>query len=325
MKTLPRFALCLSLALLLALFVASSHFNPIPANGVISAAVASAQDQAPPPPGQYPDQGPDPAAVNQAPAPDEGNMAPSGQSYETGAPPQDQNPDDADYSEAPTATAPQPPPPLPDYDQPPPPADGYIWTPGYWAWGATGYYWVPGVWVEPPYMGALWTPGYWGLYGGHFWWHPGHWGLHIGFYGGINYGFGFFGVGYEGGYWNAGHFFYNRAYNHIDVHVVRNVYNYRAVNREVVNRTTIVNRSSYRGPYGVQARPQPAEGAAWREPTAPRMSTQVQHEQNYGAVRGQYANQNHGKPPSPAVNRPLPADKNVHAQPRASGGGEHRR
>ena len=32
------------------------------------------------------------------------------------------------------------PPPLPVYDQPPIPGDGYIWTPGYWAWDDnTGY------------------------------------------------------------------------------------------------------------------------------------------------------------------------------------------
>jgi len=308
MKTLTRFGLCVSLTAVAAFLAAGSHFNLIPANGVMSGAVAMAQDQP-----QYPDQGPDPAAGNYAPAPDDGSMAPSGQSYSTGAPPQDQNPDDADYSEAPTATAPQPPPPLPDYDQPPPPADGYIWTPGYWAWGATGYYWVPGVWVAPPYMGALWTPGYWGLYGGHFWWHPGHWGLHIGFYGGIHYGFGFFGAGYEGGYWNHDRFFYNRAYNHVDVHV-RNVYDYHVENRDIVNNRWVTNRPSYRGPYGVQAHPQPQEGAAWREPYAPRMNTQVQHEQNYSAMRGQYADQNHGRPPSPSVGRPLPADRDVHPQ-----------
>ena len=90
-----------------------------------------------------------------------------------------------------------------------------MWTPGYWAWGPGGYYWVPGAWVEAPYMGALWTPGYWGFYGGRYMFYPGHWGLHIGFYGGINYGFGYVGFGYEGGYWNSGHFFYNRVYNNI--------------------------------------------------------------------------------------------------------------
>src|SRR5580704_16906373 len=39
------------------------------------------------------------------------------------------------------------PPDLPVYDQPPCPGDGYLWTPGYWAWGNSDYYWVPGTWV----------------------------------------------------------------------------------------------------------------------------------------------------------------------------------
>ena len=54
------------------------------------------------------------------------------------------------------------PPVLPVYEQPPIPAPGYIWTPGYWAYGPYGYYWVPGTWVQPPGVGLLWTPGYWG-------------------------------------------------------------------------------------------------------------------------------------------------------------------
>ena len=35
------------------------------------------------------------------------------------------------------------PPELPVFDQPICPGDGYIWTPGYWAWDGE-YYWVPG-------------------------------------------------------------------------------------------------------------------------------------------------------------------------------------
>ena len=42
------------------------------------------------------------------------------------------------------------PPALPVYEQPPLPGPGYLWTPGYWAYGDAGYYWVPGVWVQPP-------------------------------------------------------------------------------------------------------------------------------------------------------------------------------
>lgn len=316
MKHLPRFSVWVSLAAFAVFCFAGSQNKSTSAAGSLFAAAASAQDQMPP------DQGADPAAVNQAPMPQD--SAPSGQSYTTDAPPPpnqagapDQGPDDSNYAEQPSATAPEAPPPLPDYDQPPPPADGYLWTPGYWAWGAGGYYWVPGAWVEPPYEGALWTPGYWGFYSGRFMFYPGHWGLHIGFYGGVHYGFGYFGRGYEGGYWRANHFFYNRVYNHIDERVVHNVYNYRA-NVHVDN----FARPSYRGgPNGVQIRPRPEEGAAWREPYAPRMSTQIQHEQNYGAMHEQYANQNHGRPPAPAINRPIPADHNVHPQSHESHGG----
>src|ERR1700676_3082982 len=55
------------------------------------------------------------------------------------------------------AEAPEPPPPLPEYEQPPVPAEGYLWTPGYWAYAPGGYFWVPGTWVEPPRIGLLWT------------------------------------------------------------------------------------------------------------------------------------------------------------------------
>src|SRR6266702_3124980 len=92
------------------------------------------------------------------------------------------------------------PPAIPFYEQPLSPGYGYIWTPGYWAYGDDGYYWVDGAWVYPPYVDALWTPGYWGWGDGGYCWYPGYWGRTIGYY---------------GGYWNGGHFFYNRAYNHI--------------------------------------------------------------------------------------------------------------
>lgn len=92
------------------------------------------------------------------------------------------------------------PPVLPVYTQPPCPMDGYLWMPGYWAWSPAGYYWVPGTWVLPPRPGLLWTPGYWGFGGGAYIWHAGYWGPHVGFYGGVNYGFGYVGFGFQGGY-----------------------------------------------------------------------------------------------------------------------------
>jgi hypothetical protein len=128
----------------------------------------------------------------------------------------------------------QPPPALPDYDQPPAPGDNYMWTPGYWGYADVGYYWVPGVWINPPYYGALWTPGYWGFYNAKYRWHPGYWGPHVGFYGGVNYGFGYIGVGYFGGYWHDNRFFYNRSVTNVGGGV-NNVY----------NRTVIYNGHTY--------------------------------------------------------------------------------
>ncbi len=60
------------------------------------------------------------------------------------------------------------PPELPVYEQPLCPAEGYIWTPGYWAWGDDDYYWVPGTWVLVPEVGFFWTPGYWAWGGSSF-------------------------------------------------------------------------------------------------------------------------------------------------------------
>ena len=135
------------------------------------------------------------------------------------------------------------PPPIPVYEQPICPSDGYIWVPGYWAWDGYEYYWVPGTWVLPPAIGLLWTPGYWAWGGSGFFFHEGYWGPQVGFYGGINYGFGYFGHGYEGGRWDGGHFSYNREVNNVNVTVIHNVYE----NRVVYNNT---NRVSYNGGSG---------------------------------------------------------------------------
>jgi len=146
-----------------------------------------------------------------------------------GAPPA-QYPQDQTYPQQPPQGGQeqiyQAPPPLPEYDQPPAPGDGFIWTPGYWAFGPSGYYWVPGAWVAPPYDGALWTPGYWGYEPTGYFWNAGYWGPVVGFYGGINYGFGYFGLGFYGGCWRDHRFWYNREYSHVGG-FVHNVYSER--------------------------------------------------------------------------------------------------
>jgi len=192
------------------------------------------------------------------------------------------------------------PPALPVYEQPLCPGDGYIWTPGYWYWDddIEDYYWVPGTWVEAPDVGFLWTPGWWGWGGEVFAWHEGFWGSTVGFYGGINYGFGYFGVGFEGGRWDHDHFFYNRAVTNVNITEIHNVYN-----TTVINNT--VTRVSYNGGEGgINARPTPQEEAAARERHIPPAAVQIQHVQ---AARGNpqlRASMNHGKPPIAATARP---------------------
>ncbi len=186
------------------------------------------------------------------------------------------------------------PPVLPVYVQPPLPAAGYIWTPGYWAYGAAGYYWVPGVWVMPPRMGVLWTPGYWGFMGGVYAWHPGYWGPHVGFYGGVNYGYGYGGVGFCGGEWRGGAFAYNRAVANFGGVRVTNVYE----DRTVVTRTTIINEGhlSYNGGGGIASRPSPMEMQASNETHFQPTSNQMQHENFAGQDRSQLASVNQGRP-----------------------------
>jgi hypothetical protein len=193
------------------------------------------------------------------------------------------------------------PPALPVYEQPPCPAEGYIWTPGYWAWDpdAADYYWVPGTWVLAPETGFLWTPGWWGWGGSAFLFHAGYWGPHIGFYGGINYGFGYFGNGYEGGRWDGGHFFYNRSVNNVNVTNIHNVYN-----TTVINNTT-VNRVSYNGGEGgITARATSEQEAAERDRHISAVAAQTQHEQAARSDPQQRASVNHGRPAVAATDRP---------------------
>ena len=212
------------------------------------------------------------------------------------------------------------PPPLPVYEQPVVPAPGYIWTPGYWAWGPDGYYWVPGTWVLAPYIGALWTPGYWGWDGGYYNWFPGYWGLHVGFYGGINYGFGYFGSGYYGGYWRDRVFNYNTAVNNVNVTYINNTYN-----RTVVANTTDTNTSRVSfngGAGGVIARPTAEEGLAARDRHQPPTFVQARHEQAARMDRAQLASVNHGVPSLTATSRPATAFREQNAAAvRGAGGG----
>ncbi|WP_233841898.1 hypothetical protein [Dyella sp. 2HG41-7] len=184
-----------------------------------------------------------------------------------------------------------PPPALPVYEQPPIPGPGYIWTPGYWAWDGGEYYWVPGAWILAPYYGALWTPGYWGWDGTVYLFHAGYWGDHVGFYGGINYGWGYTGIGYAGGYWGHGGFYYNRSVNRIDNVHVTNIYN-----RTVINNFN-GNHVSYNGGRGgTMARATPQQMAFARQSRMGPVAAQQRQMTTASHDPAMRASVNHGNP-----------------------------
>ena len=199
------------------------------------------------------------------------------------------------------------PPLLPVYTQPIAPGPGYMWTPGYWAYGPDGYYWVPGMWVLIPFVGALWTPGYWGWGDGGYVWHAGYWARHVGFYGGVNYGFGYSGVGYQGGRWNNGTFMYNTSVNNINRTNIHNTYD------QTVTSNANASRVSYNGGTGgLSARPTAEERLAEQDQHRAAMPAQLQHEQAAKSSQGQLASVNHAAP-AVAGTAKQPAIENHHA------------
>jgi hypothetical protein len=208
------------------------------------------------------------------------------------------------------------PPPLPVYAQPPCPDDGYLWTPGYWAYDSYfGYYWVRGTWARSPEPGLLWTPAWWGWNDGAFLFHDGYWAPHVGFYGGINYGFGFFGDGYAGGRWEGNHFYYNRAVSNINVTNIHNVYN-----TTIVNNVTVNHISYNGGSGGVVARPTREQDEIAQQHHVGTQPTQLRHLALARANPSLRADVNHGKPPIAATARPAEFTGSHVVTARAAGG-----
>ena len=193
---------------------------------------------------------------------------------------------------------------LPVYEQPPCPEPGWMWTPGYWAYDQDGYYWVPGTWVPAPYEGALWTPPYWGWEGGVYLFHPGYWGNHVGYYGGVNYGFGYMGIGFVGGMWRGHDFMYNTAVMRVDGGRIRNTY----MDRGSVDRYTVRNdrRVAFSGgPGGINHGPTTEERFAERDRHVEATQFQHSHESSAMGDRSSYFRNNGGRPGNAAVARPL--------------------
>jgi len=190
------------------------------------------------------------------------------------------------------------PPVLPVIEQPPAPVEGYIWTPGYWAWGGADYYWVPGVWVPPPTIGLLWTPPWWGWNNGVYVFNEGYWGPTVGFYGGINYGYGYFGNGYWGGRWEGNTFRYNTAVTRVNTNVVHNTY----VDKSVVNKQANASHTSFNGPNGVKAEPSAEQKAAAENARKmPPTSDQLARREAASKDRNLQASVNHGHPNADAI------------------------
>jgi hypothetical protein len=192
------------------------------------------------------------------------------------------------------------PPPLPVYEQPACPVAGYIWTPGYWGWDSYyyDYYWVPGVWVPPPRVGLLWTPGWWGWRNGAYAFNQGYWGPTVGFYGGINYGYGYTGNGYWGGRWSGNTFQYNTAVTHVNKTVINNTY----VNNSFTKNVN-ANRTSFNGGNGgIKAEPNAEQRKAMANadkvgPT----SQQLNRQQAASKDQNLRASVNKGKPNQEAI------------------------
>jgi hypothetical protein len=115
--------------------------------------------------------------------------------------------------------------------------------------------------VLAPRPGYFWTPRYggWGN-GGVYVFHTGYWGTQVGFYGGVNYGFGFGGIGFAGGEWRGGAFAYNTAVVNVNTTVIHNTY----INKTVINNMIIINNthtSFNGGPNGIAAQPTPQQHA----------------------------------------------------------------
>jgi len=192
-----------------------------------------------------------------------------------------------------------PPPELPVYEQPPIPAPGYVWAPGYWGIGPVGYYWVPGTWVLPPTVGLLWTPGYWAWRDGIYVWSAGYWGPHVGFYGGVNYGYGYGGAGYEGGRWDNGVFIYNRTVNNFGNVTITHVY------EKAVYVEPGASRVSFNGGSGgTTVRPTQEEQTAANEHHVAAIPSQLQHDCTASENKALLASENHGTPAIAATAKP---------------------
>ena len=192
------------------------------------------------------------------------------------------------------------PPPIPSYAQPAMPEDGYFWMPGFWAWrkDVLDYYWVPGTWVKPPRIGLLWTPPYWSRSDEGYLFHGGYWADAVGFYGGIDYGYGYSGDGYRGGRWDNGIFFYNSAANNFGSLNIAHSYNHA-----IASEDNSVRLSFNGGHSGTKARPTPDQEDLARAAHVAPTDAQLRHFEMAARDRSLYSKLNGDQPGIAATTR----------------------
>ena len=161
-----------------------------------------------------------------------------------------------------------------------------------------GYFWVPGVWVAPPAVGLLWTPPWWGWNNGLSVFNEGYWGPSVGFYGGINYGYGYWGDGYWGGRWEGNTFRYNTAVSRVNTAAIHNTF----VDRSVLSKEVKGSRVSFNGPNGAKAEPTAEQKAAAENARkVPPTSEQLARREAASKDRSLQASVNHGQPKANAI------------------------
>jgi hypothetical protein len=140
-----------------------------------------------------------------------------------------------------------------------------------------------------------WTPPYWAWTDGAYTFYPGYWATTVGFYGGIDYGFGYTGVGYQGGYWRNNQFAYNTAVNNFGgVNIAQ------AYSRPVPNPN---NRVAFNGGNGgTIGRPTQAQIAA-RAHAMPPTAAQAQHQEMASKGPALRFNANRGQPSVAAIQK----------------------
>ena len=112
-------------------------------------------------------------------------------------------------------------------------------------------------------------------------------------------GFGYVGVGYEGGHWENGVFAYNRTVNNFGSVTIANVY------EKTVTVEPGASRVSFNGGSGgTTARPTLEEEAAARERHVAAAPAQFQHERTASSDKSLLASENHGRPAVAATSRP---------------------